>query len=102
MRTDRPKLKVTREYAPYRHSACPNVQLLSLIKSNNIVEIRDSTYSRNKKNTKPYGKQMESLVIQTNFQHGSNGSLGIIAGPSEFAKESVDGEIKLEKGIWHL
>ena len=45
---------------------------------------------------------MESLVIQTNFQHGSNGSLGIIAGPSEFAKDSVVGEIKLEKGIWDL
>lgn len=37
------------------------------------------------------------MVIKTNFQHGSNDFLGIIAGPSEYIKVNIDGEIRLEK-----
>lgn len=36
---------------------------------------------------------MKSVVIKTNFWHDSNGFLGIIAGPSQYIKESVDREI---------
>lgn len=42
------------------------------------------------------------VVIKTKFRHGSNDSLGIIAGPSEYVKEIGDRKIKLEKGIRHL
>lgn len=37
------------------------------------------------------------MVIKTNFRHGSNDFLGIIAGPSEYVKGNIDGEIRLEK-----
>lgn len=32
---------------------------------------------------------MESVVMKTNFRHGNNDSLRIIAGPSDYVKESV-------------
>lgn len=42
------------------------------------------------------------VVTKTKFRHGSNGSLGIIAGPSEYVKEIGDRKVKLEKDTWHL
>lgn len=53
-------------------------------------------------NAKPYGRQVWSVEIKINFRRGTNSSFGIIAGPSEYVKEDVDREIKLEKGVWLL
>lgn len=38
---------------------------------------------------------MEWVLIKTKSRDGSNDSLGIIVGPSEYVKESVDREIKI-------
>lgn len=42
------------------------------------------------------------MEIKIDFRRGAIGSLGIIAGPSEYVKEDIDREIKLEKGVWQL
>lgn len=45
-------------------------------------------------NAKPYGRRMWSVEIKIDFRRGAIGSLGIIAGPSEYVKEDIDREIK--------